>query len=56
VESGYVFTKPIGESLNPDYVTRRFACLVRRAGLPPVRLHDLRHGAARLWPTPPVRI
>ena len=48
VESGYVFTNPVGEPLNPDYLTRRFAHLVRKAGLPPVRLHDLRHGAATL--------
>ena len=48
VESGYVFTNPVGEPLNPDYLTRRFAYLVRKAGLPPVRLHDLRHGAATL--------
>jgi Phage integrase family len=46
VESGYVFTNPVGQPLNPDYLTRRFAYLVRRSGLPPVRLHDLRHGAA----------
>jgi integrase len=48
VESGYVFTNPVGEPLNPDYLTRRFAHLVRTSGLPPVRLHDLRHGAATL--------
>jgi integrase len=45
VESGYVFTNPVGEPLNPDYLTRRFAYLVRTSGLPPVRLQDLRHGA-----------
>jgi hypothetical protein len=48
VESGYVFTNPVGEPLNPDYLSRRFRYLVRRSGLPPVRLHDLRHGAATL--------
>jgi len=30
------------------YLTRRFIRLVRREGLPPIRLHDLRHGAATL--------
>jgi hypothetical protein len=45
VESGYAFTNPVGEPLNQDYLTGRFAHLVRRSGLPPVRLHDLRHGA-----------
>ncbi len=34
--------------MNPDYLTRWFAILVARSGLPPVRLHDLRHGAATL--------
>ncbi len=29
-------------------LTRRFRHLVARCGLPPVRLHDLRHGAATL--------
>jgi integrase len=43
-----VFTSPLGAPLNPDYLTRRFRQLVTRSGLPPVRLHDLRHGAASL--------
>jgi hypothetical protein len=47
-ETGYVFTTPAGRPLNPDYLTRRFRHLVRQSGLPPVRLHDLRHGAATL--------
>jgi integrase len=47
-ESGYVFTRPDGTPLHPDYVTQRFRILVARAGLPPIRLHDLRHGAATL--------
>jgi integrase len=47
-ETGYVFTNREGEPLNPDYLTRRFRYLARHSGLPPVRLHDLRHGAATL--------
>ncbi|WP_414637204.1 tyrosine-type recombinase/integrase [Actinophytocola sp.] len=35
-----------GAPLHPDWLTRRFRYLVTRSGLPPVRLHDLRHGAA----------
>lgn len=31
VESAYVFTNPVGEPLNPDYLTRRFAYLVLAA-------------------------
>jgi integrase len=46
--SGYVFIRRDGKPINPNYATTRFAILVRRAGLPPVRLHDLRHGAASL--------
>jgi Phage integrase family len=46
--SGYVFATPNGEPLHPDYLTRRFRHLVKKSGLPPVRLHDLLHGAATL--------
>jgi integrase len=48
VESGYVFTRRDGQPLHPGYLTQRFTILRRAAGLPPVRLHDLRHGAASL--------
>jgi integrase len=47
-ESGYVFTTLEGQPLHPDFPTRRFVRLVQDSGLPPVRLHDLRHGAASL--------
>jgi hypothetical protein len=43
-----VFTAPDGQPLHPDYLTRRFRRLVTLSGLPPVRLHDLRHGVASL--------
>lgn len=45
---GYVFTTEGGLPLHPQYVTRRFAVLRAGTDLPPVRLHDLRHGAACL--------
>jgi len=48
IETGYVFTRPNGLPLQPDYLTQRFHLLVQRYDLPPVRLHDLRHGAASL--------
>ncbi len=48
VEHGLVFTREDGSPLRPEYVTRRFNALARSAGLRPVRLHDLRHGAASL--------
>ena len=47
-EAGYVFRWPDGLPLRPDYLTSRFAFLARKAGLPPSRLHDLRHGAASI--------
>ena len=48
VDSGLVFTREDGSALHPEYVSRHFERLARNAGLPPVRLHDLRHGAATL--------
>ncbi|HEV2633817.1 MAG TPA: tyrosine-type recombinase/integrase [Actinocrinis sp.] len=47
-EGGWVFTYSDGRPLAPDALTRLFAKLVTRSGLPPIRLHDLRHGAATL--------
>jgi integrase len=44
----YVFTDPHGAPVKPSHVTHRFTAAVRASGLPPVRLHDLRHGAATL--------
>jgi hypothetical protein len=46
--SGYVFTALDGGPLAPDYLTQTFTRLVKASGLLPVRLHDLRHGAASL--------
>jgi integrase len=38
----------LARELNPGYLTKRFDRLSWHAGLPPIRLHDLRHGAATL--------
>ena len=46
--SGFVFTNLNGDPMAPDRLTRLFRKLAAGAGLPPVRLHDLRHGAATL--------
>jgi integrase len=46
--SGYVFTSLNGDPMAPDRLTRAFKKLVTDAGLPPIRQHDLRHGAATL--------
>ena len=43
-----MFTGLNGDPMAPDRLTRTFRKLAALAGLPPVRLHDLRHGAASL--------
>ncbi|MGR6919849.1 site-specific integrase [[Actinomadura] parvosata] len=48
VDSGFVFTDEIGQPLHPQHVSDHFHRLAYETGLPPVRLHDLRHGAASL--------
>jgi integrase len=47
-DRGLVFTDPRGKSIPPYRLSQRFAGLVRRAGLPPMRFHDLRHTHATL--------
>ena len=47
-DSGLVFTREDGTALHPDVVSRTFERICRTAGLPPIRLHDLRHTAASL--------
>jgi integrase len=48
VDSGRVFVREDGSELHPASVTDRFHAIADAAGLPPIRLHDLRHGAASL--------
>ncbi len=43
-----VFAREDGQPLDPTTVTKRFRRLAAEAGVRPVRLHDLRHGAASL--------
>ena len=47
-DSGRVFTREDGTPLRPGWVSVRFGTLAGRAGLPPIRFHDLRHGAASM--------
>lgn len=47
-DTGLVFTRADGSGLHPELVSRTFDRLVRDADLPPIRLHDLRHGAATM--------
>lgn len=46
--TGFLFTNQRGDPLSPGYVTHTFRRLTAEADLPPIRLHDLRHGAASL--------
>lgn len=43
-----MFTYANGRPVRPEYLTHRFNTLVKEFDLPPIRLHDLRHGAATL--------
>ncbi|WP_328603244.1 tyrosine-type recombinase/integrase [Amycolatopsis sp. NBC_00345] len=43
-----LFTHPDGAPWHPAEVTEVFHLICELAGLPPIRLHDLRHGAATL--------
>ncbi len=47
-EAAYVFDRADGSPWNPDSFSWSFAALIRRAKLPRVRLHDLRHSHATL--------
>ncbi|MEU4557464.1 tyrosine-type recombinase/integrase [Actinoplanes sp. NPDC023936] len=45
-DTGLFFVRPDGQPWHPQAISDRFDHLVTRSGLPPVRLHDLRHCAA----------
>ncbi|MEU6718436.1 tyrosine-type recombinase/integrase [Nonomuraea sp. NPDC046802] len=45
-DSGFVFTDEIGGPLHTQQVSGQFYQLAFQVGLPPLRLHDLRHGVA----------
>jgi integrase len=40
---GHLFCRPDGKPIHADTITRRFNRLVDRAGVPLIRLHDVRH-------------
>lgn len=46
--TGFVFARADGRPHSPGYLTHRFNRMVAELDLPPIRLHDLRHGAATL--------
>jgi integrase len=47
-ETGFVFTTRIGTPLDARGVIRTFDRILKSAGLPKIRFHDLRHSAATL--------
>jgi len=47
-EDGFVFTRPDGKPLDPNLVSRSFGKMIKNAGLPHIRLHDLRHTHATM--------
>lgn len=47
-DDGYVFTWANGRFFKPDYVSNEFKKVVTKAGLPPMRFHDLRHSTASI--------
>lgn len=48
IDTGLVFTREDGSALRPDHVSRRFQTLAKRAGVPVIRFHDLRHSSISL--------
>ena len=48
VKDGLVFVTSRGYAVNGSWLTKHFQALLADAGLPRMRLHDLRHGAASL--------
>jgi integrase len=43
LETDYVFADADGHPYHPEFISKRFRRASKRAGLPPIRLHDLRH-------------
>lgn len=46
--TGRVFTLEDGAEYHPQFFSDRFERLYKKVDLPPIRLHDLRHGSATL--------
>ena len=47
-DTGHVFTTTIGTPIDDRKILREFDALVKAAGLPKQRFHDLRHAAITL--------
>ena len=48
VDRGFVFANQFGMPWNPDGISTLYSRIVRDAGVPKVRFHDLRHSAASI--------
>ena len=48
-ENDLVFPSTVGTSLYPSNVRKNFKQILKKADLPNIRLHDLRHTMASLW-------
>ncbi len=48
IDGGFVFAHSDGSPLDGSVVTHQFQKLLKRAGMPRMRFHDLRHGCASL--------
>lgn len=48
VDTGKILTAEDGSWLHPDVLSKEFVKIYEAAGLPPINLRDLRHGAAAL--------
>ena len=48
IENDYIFKWDYGKLYAPDFVTRHFKLLLKKAGMPEIRFHDLRHSCASL--------
>ena len=48
IQSDYVFTKPDGTLIRPDYVSQKLRKILKQHNLPYIRFHDMRHSCATL--------
>ena len=46
LDYGYAFCKPNGDFYRPDFISNKFSAVLEKAGLPHMRIHNLRHSAA----------
>lgn len=46
VAEGLVVLDAVGEPLRPELLSDRFAQIARKAGLPPIKMHEVRHSIA----------